>query len=121
MDRRRAENEALSPPSQQLGRTLIRRERCSSRFSSGSNPDTPLFAIHSPLTFMAQTSPLSKNSSVLSTPTSISDCERYYSNTDFGSMAVSTKPLKLAPPPLSKKHVEVGKDTKAAIIDENLA
>ncbi|VDM10889.1 unnamed protein product [Wuchereria bancrofti] len=100
-----------------------RRERCSSRFSSGSNPDTPLF-VHSPLTFMAQTSPLSKNSGVLSAPTSVNDCERYYSNTDSKSVTLSTKPLKLAPPPLSKKHSNVGEDMKnstVAVINENFS
>ncbi|KAM3719044.1 Tyrosine-protein phosphatase non-receptor type [Dirofilaria immitis] len=99
-----------------------RRERCNSRFSNGSNPDTPLF-IHSPLSFMAQTSPLPKNSSVLSTPTFINDCERYYSNTGFGSVILSAKPFKLAPPPLPKKYVIAGKDmtnANTAIINENL-
>uniref|UniRef100_A0A915PKQ6 protein-tyrosine-phosphatase n=1 Tax=Setaria digitata TaxID=48799 RepID=A0A915PKQ6_9BILA len=104
-----------------------RRERCSSRFSSGSNPETPL-PVHSPLTFMAQTSPLSKNCSVLSTQTSVNDCERYYSNTDFGSVTLPSKPLKLAPPPLPKKHANIDEDvrdaaavTTAGVVSENLS
>ncbi|VDN01556.1 unnamed protein product [Thelazia callipaeda] len=88
------------------------RKRCSSRFSTGSNPETPL-SVHSPLTFIAQTSPHSRNSSVLSTPTSVSDSERYYSNTEFGSVPVA--PLKLAPPPLPKKHANISSNIRNAV------
>lgn len=62
--------------------------------------------------------PIDHTKFVIKKRTFQSDCERYYSNTDFGS----AKPLKLAPPPLPKKHSNVGGDLSnatAAIINEN--